>query len=239
MQVPWSFVASVGVAVLASVCPVVSAFEVTVKNDAATDGSQAQECMCFLSDDEAAAWLTTPCTGDIVAVQIFWKSPLGGQPAITEHSITLYAPGSFPNPGSIRQNAGAVPAVIEQPTFTDGAFNEFRFLDAFQPSPQTPLSVPIQRNQTFVVSLRYFNDSTGGVGATTAWDHNGCQGNRNTVQTGGAWLEACAQGVQGDWIIRAVVDCFGDGIPATSEWGLLVLVLLIATAGTIVIHKTA
>jgi hypothetical protein len=195
--------------------------------------------MCFIPDDEAAAWLWSACEGDIVAVQVFWKSPLGGAPPILEHSITLYDPGTFPNPGSILQNAGAVDAVIQQPTLSDGVFNEYRFLDAFEATPTVPLSVPIKRHEQFIVSLKYVNDSSSGLGATTAWDSDTCQAGRNAVQTGSTWLDACTQGVGGDWIIRAVVDCVGDGIPTTSEWGLVVLVLSILTAGTVCIHSTS
>ena len=54
-----------------------NAVEVTIKNDSATDGSLATPCLCFAPGDEAAAWLTAPCGGEIVAVQIFWKSPFG------------------------------------------------------------------------------------------------------------------------------------------------------------------
>ena len=79
--------------------------EVTVQNDSATDGSQATPCLCFIPDDEAAAWLTSTCEGDIVAVQVYWRSMFGGQPDAIEHSISIYAPGTFPNVGGVLQNA--------------------------------------------------------------------------------------------------------------------------------------
>lgn len=162
--------------------------------------------------------------------------PLGGAFPITEHSISLHAAGSFPAPGAVLQNAGAVPATISLPTLSDGVFNEFRFLDPSQPVPSVPLSVPVANGQTFAVSLRYLNDTSGGIGASTAWDQDGCQASLNAVQTGATWLDACSQGVMGDWIIRAVVDCDVGDVPAASEWGLAVLVLAVLAAGTVVIR---
>lgn len=233
---PKRWLGTIAVALLATI-PAADAIELTVRNDAATGGAQAQPCMCFIPGDEAAAWLTATCSGDIVAVQVFWESPLGGQPDLLEDSISIYGAGTFPNPGTVLQNSGAVPATIQTPTLSDGAFNEYRFLDPANPTPQSPLQVPVTSGQTFVVSLKYLNDSSGGLGATTAWDQDGCQGGKNTVQTGGTWLDACPQGVQGDWIIRAVIDCEPGSIPATSAWGLALLALCLPVVAVVILRR--
>ena len=95
--------------------------------------------------------------------------------------------------------------------------------------------------ETFVVSLKYLNDSSGGgiFVTSTAWDHDGCTANRNTVQTGGTWLDACSQGVAGDWIIRAVVDCDAGDIPTATGWSLINLSLLLAVAASLLIIRNA
>lgn len=45
--------------------------EVDVKNDSLIDGNSGPPCACFVSGESTAAWLTSPCNGDIVAVQVF------------------------------------------------------------------------------------------------------------------------------------------------------------------------
>lgn len=219
--------------------PQASAVEVVQKNDSAAGASDATPCMCFIPDDEVAVWLTASCTGNIVAVQVFWESPLGGEPSLFEDSISLHASGTFPTPGSVLQNAGAVPATIVLPSLNDGVFNEFRFLDPSAPMPSVPLSVPVSSGQTFAVSLKYINDSSGGLGATTAWDQDGCQSGLNAAQTGAVWTDACLLGVGGDWIIRAIVDCEVSDTPATSEWGLLSLAIIMLAVGTLALRGRA
>ena len=65
--------------VLLAACPALG-IEVTVQNDSMIDGSTAAIQAGFDPGESAAAWLKAPCTGEIVAVQVFWKSLLGGAP---------------------------------------------------------------------------------------------------------------------------------------------------------------
>jgi len=48
----------------------VSAAEQTVKNDSLTNLSSAVIVQGFSSGEKAACWLTSPCNGDLRAVQI-------------------------------------------------------------------------------------------------------------------------------------------------------------------------
>ena len=184
------------------------AAEVTVQNDSLADGNSGTPCHCFVSGESAAAWLTSPCNGDIVAVQVFWRSLFGGGPSSTETAISIFGDGAFPTPGAVLVNQDNSPAVITAPTLSDGVLNEFRHLDAAQ---TIPLGVPVTSGETFVVSLEVFNQSAGDIFAPTfVYDLDGCQANRNAVDVmPGGWTDTCLVGVTGDWMIRAVVECGG------------------------------
>lgn len=108
--------------------------EVVVKNDSLADGGNGAIQAGFDAGESAAAWLTSPCNGRIVAVQIFWKSLTGGQPPSLEQSITIFGNGTFPQPGPIL-------ALLEGPVMTDGFINEFRYLDELN---TIPIDVPIK-----------------------------------------------------------------------------------------------
>ncbi len=208
-----------------------TAGEVTLKNDSATDGSLTTPCHCLLAGERVAVWLTADCGGDIVAVQVYWRSMFGGAPDSQELSITLQAEGTFPTPGAVLTNASSDPAVVSNPMLSDGVFNEFRHLDLAQ---TIPLSVSVTAGQTFVVVLEMLNTTDNNPFAgTVAWDHDTCQNNRNAVFTNpGGWVDACTQGVLGDWVFRAVIvpacssdlDCNGavdvfDLLEVLSNWG--------------------
>jgi hypothetical protein len=185
------------------------AAEQVVKNDSITDGSLAVICPCFAVNECAAAWLTSPCNGNIVAVQVFWRSQYGGQPLSLEESITIYAAGTFPTPGAIMQNnyPPYQNAVLEGPVLTDGVLNEFRYLDE---NSTIPIQVPVTTGQRFVVSLQFANANNVPpyVLPSIVYDTNGCQAQKNTVRyASGTWVNACALGVSGDWMIRAIVNC--------------------------------
>lgn len=132
-------------AVMAVMAVPVLAGEVPVKNDSLVDGGSAAIQAGFVAHEQAAAWLTSPCNGHIVAVQIFWRSVLETTPPSLEDSITVYAAGTFPNPG-------AVLAFLDSPVLEDGYMNEFRYLDEQQTEP---IYVPIQAGQTFIVSFKF------------------------------------------------------------------------------------
>ena len=173
------------------------AAEVTVQNDSLTAGATGNVQVGFVAGESAAAWLTSPCDGNIVAVQVFWRSLLGGEPQSLEDSITIFDDGAFPVPG------GQL-AQILGPVVTDGVFNEYRYLDENQ---TIPLFVPVTNMQTFAVSFKFLNTPPP-LGPSIVTDVDGCQSGKNGIfAVPGGWLNACLLGVTGDFVIRAIIDC--------------------------------
>ncbi|HKQ50672.1 MAG TPA: hypothetical protein VJZ71_21555 [Phycisphaerae bacterium] len=173
--------------------------EVSVKNDSVVDGSTAVLQLGFDPGESAAAWLTSPCNGEIVAVQVFWKSASGGAPPSLESSIHIFQAGTFPVPGPSL-------AFLEGPVMTDGVLNEFRYLDEEQ---TIPIEVPVANGQVFVVSFKFDSNPSGANGGpTVVTDSNGCQNGKNAIDgIGVGWFNPCAIGMSGDFMIRAVVEC--------------------------------
>lgn len=176
------------------------ASEVTVQNDSLIPPGIGAIQAGFDPGESAAAWLTSPCTGNIVAVQVFWRSTTGGTGQSLEESIIIYSAGTFPVPG-------AVLAELEGPVMTDGVINEFRFLDD---QMAVPLIVPVNSGQVFVVSFTFLNDPNPASGPSVVTD-TGCQAGKNGLFASppNVWFNSCSLGVSGDWVIRAVVDCDG------------------------------
>lgn len=193
-----AFGLSIGIALAATA----SANEVMVQNDSLGDGGQGTIEAGFVANESAAAWLTTPCDGNIVAVDVFWRSLLGNAPAELEDSIDIYRNGSFPVPGDLALS-------VVGPVLTDGVLNEFRYLDDQQ---TVPISVPVVQNETFVVSLTFDQAPDPTEGPSVVIDEDGATPNRNAIYAslgGGVyqWFSNTTLGVNGDWVIRAVVDC--------------------------------
>jgi len=183
--------------VLLGITSSVNAVEVTVQNDSLTGGSSGNVQIGFVAGESAAAWLTSPCDGNIVAVQVFWRSLLGGEPQSFEDSITIFGAGAFPAPG------GQLSQIVG-PVMTDGVVNEFRYLDDNQ---TIPLIVPVVNTQTFVVSFKFLNTPPS-LGPSVVTDVDGCQAGKNAIfAVPGGWLNSCSLGVTGDFVIRAVIDC--------------------------------
>src|SRR5215470_16180012 len=79
---------------------VARASEVTVQNDTFVSGGPATIEAGFAANESAAVWLTSPCDGDIVAVQIGWLSLSGGTGQTEEDSISIFNGSTFPTPGA-------------------------------------------------------------------------------------------------------------------------------------------
>ncbi len=122
-----------------------AANEVTIQNDSLANGSSGTIQAGFVAGEKAASWLTTPCDGNIVAAQVFWRSLLGNAPMTIEDSIDIYRSGTFPDPGALAQEIGG-------PVLTDGVINEYRYLDE---NDTIPLIVPVVQNETFIVALTF------------------------------------------------------------------------------------
>jgi uncharacterized repeat protein (TIGR01451 family) len=188
----------VGIAIAATA----AANEVTIQNDSLTDGSSGTIQAGFVAGEKAASWLTTPCEGNIVAVQVFWRSLSGGAPVTIEDSIDIYRSGSFPVPGVLAQEIGG-------PVLTDGVLNEYRYLDE---NNTIPLIVPVVQDETFIVALTFDAPPDPLQGPSVVDDADGIEPNRNAIyaSVGGGnftWFSNSSLGVNGDWVIRAVVDC--------------------------------
>jgi uncharacterized repeat protein (TIGR01451 family) len=178
-----------------------NAVEVTVKNDAVVGASTATIVTGFVAGEKAASWLTSPCNGNIRAVQVFWRSQNGTAANSIERSIEISRSATFPNPG-------AVQTTVSGPVMNDGVFNEFRFIDE---NNTVPINVPVTANETFVVAFEFDGAPPSGVGPSVARDTDGITASRNgllaLVGANYFWFDAATLGVTGDWVIRAVVDC--------------------------------
>jgi hypothetical protein len=171
--------------------------EVVVQNDSVLDGSAATICPCFVAGEHAAVWLTSPCDGNIVAIQVFWRSQLANQVDMIEQEINIRNPGNFPTPGTVI-------STLEAPVLTDGVLNEYRYFDQNQ---TIPISIPVTSGQVFVVDFVFFNDNVNTSGPSLVFDGNGVQGQNAIFAQGFGWGSNQFFGVSGDWFIRAVIDC--------------------------------
>lgn len=185
------------------------AVEVTIKNDSLVDFGQAAIVWGFVSGEKAASWLTSPCDGDLVALQVFWRSPSGITPFSIQESIDVYRSGTFPMPGEIALQ-------VFGPVMNDNALNEFRYLDE---NNTLPISVPVVQDETVVVAFTFSTTPEAGVDPSVVRDTDGIEPQRNAIlaDVGSSfmWFDAAALGVTGDWVIRAVIDC--DALPNSAD----------------------
>jgi hypothetical protein len=179
---------------------VVQGIEVVVQNDSLVGDDTGAIVWSFSAGEQAAAWLTSPCDGTIVAVQVLWRSPMASSADAIEENIFIYDgdAGEFPTPGPILQT-------IQAPMLTDGVLNEYRFLDENQ---TIPINVPVTAGQEFVVALEFSNEAGPPADPSIVRDTDGSTPGKNTfLLLPGFWLDAQLLGINGDWVIRAVVDC--------------------------------
>ena len=170
--------------------------EVTVQNDSFVSGGSAVIVGGFHPGEQAAVWLTSPCDGTIVALQVAWLASDPGATFSLERNIWVYDGGTFPNPGAVLEQ-------LEGPVLWPGVINEYRYLDD---NNSFPINIPVTAGQTFVVSLE-FDNYTYPLSGSVVRDVDGCQNGRNALyDTGGSWSNFCAL-LAGDLVIRAVIDC--------------------------------
>ncbi len=191
-----------GIGLILALAGHAAASEVTIKNDSLTDFGNAAIVWGFVEGEMAGSWLISLCDGDLVAVQIFWRSPAGTTGDVIGDSITLYREGTFPNPGAAAQTIGG-------PVLQDNALNEWRYLDD---QNTLPLVVPVTSGETIVVAFAFGEAPQPGVDPSVVRDTDGNTSGRNAIYAnlGGGnfqWIDSAAAGVAGDWVIRAVVDC--------------------------------
>jgi uncharacterized repeat protein (TIGR01451 family) len=175
------------------------AVEVVVQNDSLQNNSAGGIQAGFVTGEQAAVWLDSPCDGNIVGVQVLWKSLNGGAPVSIEDRIQISDAATFPIPGALLDE-------IIGPVMTDGVINEFRFKDE---NNVIPLIVPVTSGNTYVVGLK-FDHAPPATGPSVVNDTDTCQANRNGIHAflpPLTWFSSCTLGVSGDFVIRAVVDC--------------------------------
>ena len=109
-------------ATIVSIAAGAEAAETIVKNDSIASAGGGTPLPTFVPGEIITSWLTTPVTGDIVGMQVFWDSVTGANFPQQETAIRVYSAGTFPTPG-------ATLATIVAPVLNDRTLNEFRFLD--------------------------------------------------------------------------------------------------------------
>ena len=188
----------VALAAVAAVGSPARAEEVSVQNDSVVNFSQVAIQAGFAAGEMAASWLTSPCDGDLVAVQVFWRSVAGGTGNTVGDSIQIFESGTFPVPGTLLQTLPA-------PLMTDGFLNEFRYIDE---AGQVPLVIPLTTGEVVVVAFK-FDLGPLPSGPSVVNDIDGCQAGKNAIFAipPSSWFSACLLGVSGDFVIRAIVDC--------------------------------
>ncbi|MEE9293661.1 MAG: hypothetical protein V3W34_01680 [Phycisphaerae bacterium] len=174
--------------------PIAWAQEVVVQNDSVTDFGDVGIVGGFVTGEEGGAWLTSPCNGAIIEVQILWLAALPGVPHLG-NNIWIREAGAFPVPGAVMQQ-------LEGPVLQAGGLNLFRTVDEFG----AELNVPVLENQTFSLTLE-FGEATDPITGSVVRDIDGCQSGKNVLfATPGGWLDFCLV-LAGDLVFRAVIDC--------------------------------
>jgi uncharacterized repeat protein (TIGR01451 family) len=191
------------VASLSALCCVpAGAAEVTVRNDSLEALGTAAIVWGFVPGEKAGSWLTSPCNGNLRAVQVFWRSPAGTSGQTIHTAIDIHRAGTFPNPGALALN-------ISGPVLTDGVLNEYRYLDENQ---TIPIVVPVAANETVVVVFEFDTEPVEFLDPSLTRDTDGNTSGRNSLYArlgpgNFVWFNSATFGLQGDWIIRAVIDC--------------------------------
>jgi hypothetical protein len=161
-------------------------------------GGGTTACPCFAAGEEAGAVFPVPIEHypiEILRVGIGWGSLFGGNPAQIEQAVHIYN-GQLPDPG--------VPVfTMPGPNMTDGVINEFNI---------EVLGDVIIEAAPVAATLEFAWANANNLYAPTlVHDGNGCQSPMNLIKAiPGGWLDACSEGVTGDWVFHLVyrqVDC--------------------------------
>ena len=172
--------------------------EVTLQTDSFVTGGSAVIVGDFVPGEHAGVRLTSPCDGAIVEVQIGWLSESGDTGQSFERAIHIYEGSTFPTPGTEL-------LVLEGPVLTDGALNQFRYLDD---QGTVPINIPISMGEQFYVTLEFENPTDILNGTPSVFrDLDGCHAQGNVLYAiPGSWMDFCVY-LPGDLVIRAVIDC--------------------------------
>ncbi len=163
-------------------------------------GGGMNVCPCFAAGEEAGAVFDAPAAHypiQIIKVGIGWASQFGGTGQTLEQSIHVYGAG-LPDPGPRLYS-------LDGPVLTDGAINEFNL--------ESQLGTVTVNSGPFAVTLEFASANAGQFSApSVVSDGNGCtSGGKNLIKAiPGGWVDACTQGLSGDWIFYVIyrqADC--------------------------------
>lgn len=180
--------------------PLAQAQTLTAKIDSYSGpGDFILACPCFVAGEEAAVWLTAPCDGRIVAVQVYWDSIFGGPSGPVDADIRIYRDGAFPTPGALAHTQPVT--FLSAGSDIGGELNEL---------PLTGPDVRVDDNERFIVSFRFNEDATNFLNSPSVNFDEALSFNNTAVLTiDQGWLDGDSVGALGDWVIRAVIEC-GD-----------------------------
>jgi len=193
----------IAVVLALTLCAPASAQTLTARIDSYDGpGDFILACPCFVAEEEAAVWLTAPCDGRIIAVQVYWDSIFGGPSGPVDAEVRIYRDGTFPNPGA---QASTTPITsLNAGSDMNGELNEI---------PLAGNGVSVNDNERFVVSFRFHEDATNFLNSPSVNFDESLSFGKTAVKTiDQGWVNADDVGVLGDWVIRAVIEC-GDPTP--------------------------
>ena len=188
----YACVAAVGLA--AALCAKGRAAEVIVKNDSFTEGSPAYLVGDFVPGEEVGVRLT-PCDGTIVGAQIAWLED-AGTPASPAPPFAFTTAARFRHRAQLAYLSAAAVAGFRQRIPVPGRSRHGSVVGS-------------GNGGAAVLCCPEFDEPTdvGSGGASVIRDTDGCQTGRNIIYViPGGWFNFCLF-IQGDVVIRAVVDC--------------------------------
>jgi hypothetical protein len=203
MTISRVFLSSLALLLVAGLtAPAARASDVTVKNDALSDGSAVSVQLGFAPNEIGAAVLNTTAGNfplKLKELQVY----IGKCPSIANNAlqVKLYVWATSSISGG---SPTLAQAIYTSPTlsFTAGAFNSWN-VEAANLTVNSAFTVGCQViNPVNTLCLEVLQ-----IGHTPnlVTDSNGCQGGKNWVrQTNGQWLDLCAAGVSGDVAVRAI-----------------------------------
>jgi hypothetical protein len=187
---------------VAATVPAALASDVTVKNDALSDGSTVAVQMGFAPNEIGAGVLDTAPANyplKLKELQVF----IGKCPSVANNNLNvkLYVWATSTISGG---SPTLAQAVYTSPTlaFTAGGFNTWN-VEASNLVMNGAFTVGCQViNPVNALCLEIFQL---GYTPNLVTDSNGCQAGKNWVrQTNGQWLNLCSAGVSGDVAVRAI-----------------------------------
>jgi len=190
--------------------PLARAQEFTLQNDSLEDGGTAAIQLGFVDGETGAATFFPEADKFplwIKRIQIGWFSFQGGAPQILQEALVIYD-GQLPNPGGVEFEAVG-------PVLTDGFLNEFNIeASGVIFNNPTPITVGMIFAEGGAPNGNFFAPSL-------VTDTDGCQPGHNPIfAIPGGWVDLCAFGASGDFMIRLVVETVGCSADVNGDGNL-------------------